>query len=199
MCKETGAALEYLHLKVGEYYKLWLGSASKEIGRLAQGSATVRARNRPVSSVFFPLHRFRNPCYPRLHRNKHFLRNRTRRCNGCLAFKFLLQQPQSKGKILCQRHATVRPYGRILPVRVKSAISRHSLFLSFYRRWRPSSARSKIKTSRTPQRRHPSHVNSHATGTTISSGSGGRRYPPPTKHAGRPWSRPGSYLDNNGQ
>ena len=43
MCKETGAALEYRHLKIGADYKLWLGSASKIIGRLAQGSATVKA------------------------------------------------------------------------------------------------------------------------------------------------------------
>ena len=43
MCEETGAALEYRHLKIGADSKLWLGSASKEIGRLAQGSATVKA------------------------------------------------------------------------------------------------------------------------------------------------------------
>ena len=43
MCEETDAALEYLHLKIGAYSKLWLGSTSKEIGRLAQGSAAVKA------------------------------------------------------------------------------------------------------------------------------------------------------------
>ena len=42
MCEETGTALEYRHLKIGADSKLWLGSASKEIGRLAQGSATVK-------------------------------------------------------------------------------------------------------------------------------------------------------------
>ena len=29
MCEETGAALEYHHLKIGADSKLWLGSASK--------------------------------------------------------------------------------------------------------------------------------------------------------------------------
>ena len=43
MCEETGAALEYCHLKIGADSKLWLGSASKEIGRLTQGYATVKA------------------------------------------------------------------------------------------------------------------------------------------------------------
>ena len=43
MYKETGAALEYHHIKIGADSKLWLGSASKEIGRLTQGSATVKA------------------------------------------------------------------------------------------------------------------------------------------------------------
>ena len=43
MCKETGAALEYRHLKIGADAKLWLGYAYKEIGRLAQGSAAVKA------------------------------------------------------------------------------------------------------------------------------------------------------------
>ena len=43
MCEETGAALEYRHLKIGADSKLWLGSASKEIGRLVQGSAAVKA------------------------------------------------------------------------------------------------------------------------------------------------------------
>ena len=43
MCEETGAALEYRHLKIGADSKLWLGYASKEIGRLAQGSAAVKA------------------------------------------------------------------------------------------------------------------------------------------------------------
>ena len=132
-------------------------------------------------------------------------RNRTRRCNGYSPFKYLCQQPHYKGKVLCQRHATVRPYGRILPVRVKSALA-PQIFLSFYRRWRPPSARSQIKTSCTPQRCRPRHVNNHVTGPVISNGSGGRRNllrlsrcRPPTKHVVRPWSRPGSYPDNNGQ
>ena len=43
MCEETGTALEYRHLKIGADSKLWIGSASKEIGRLAQGSAAVKA------------------------------------------------------------------------------------------------------------------------------------------------------------
>ena len=43
MCDETGAALEYCHLKIGADSKLWLGSASKEIERIAQGSAAVKA------------------------------------------------------------------------------------------------------------------------------------------------------------
>ena len=43
MCEKTGAALEYLHLKIGADSKLWLGSASKEIGCLAQGSAAVQS------------------------------------------------------------------------------------------------------------------------------------------------------------
>ena len=43
MCKETGASLEYCHLKIGADSKLWFGSASKEIGRLAQVSAVVKA------------------------------------------------------------------------------------------------------------------------------------------------------------
>ena len=43
MCEETGAALEYHHLKIGVDSKLWLGSASKEIGLLAQGSVVVKA------------------------------------------------------------------------------------------------------------------------------------------------------------
>ena len=34
ICKETGAALEYCHLKIGANSKLWLGSASKETERL---------------------------------------------------------------------------------------------------------------------------------------------------------------------
>ena len=43
MCKDSGAAFEYRHLKIGKNSKLWLGSASKEIWRLAQGSAAVKA------------------------------------------------------------------------------------------------------------------------------------------------------------
>ena len=43
MREETGAALEYRHLKIGANSKLWIGSASKEIGRLAHGSAAVKA------------------------------------------------------------------------------------------------------------------------------------------------------------
>ena len=43
MCEETGSALEYRHLKIGADSKLWLGSASKDIGRLAQGSTAVKA------------------------------------------------------------------------------------------------------------------------------------------------------------
>ena len=43
MYEETGATLEYRHLKNGADSKLCLGSALKEIGRLAQVSATVKA------------------------------------------------------------------------------------------------------------------------------------------------------------
>ena len=43
MCEETGTALENCHLKIGADSKLWLGSASKEIGRLSQGFAAVKA------------------------------------------------------------------------------------------------------------------------------------------------------------
>ena len=43
MCEETGAALKYCHLKIGADSKLWLGSVSKEIGFVAQGSAAVKA------------------------------------------------------------------------------------------------------------------------------------------------------------
>ena len=43
MCEETGAALEYCPLKIGADSKLWLGSTSKKIGRLDQGSAAVKA------------------------------------------------------------------------------------------------------------------------------------------------------------
>ena len=43
MCEETGAALEYRHLKIGADSKLWLGTVSKEIVRLSQGSAEVKA------------------------------------------------------------------------------------------------------------------------------------------------------------
>ena len=51
MCKETGAALEYRHLKIGADSKLWLGSASKEIGRLAQGSAAVKAGTNTIHFI----------------------------------------------------------------------------------------------------------------------------------------------------
>ena len=43
MYEKTGAALEYRHLKIGANSKLWLGSASKEIGCLAQGSAAAKS------------------------------------------------------------------------------------------------------------------------------------------------------------
>ena len=51
MCKETGAALEYRHLKIGEDSKLWLGSASKEIGHLAQGYAAVKAGTNTIHFI----------------------------------------------------------------------------------------------------------------------------------------------------
>ena len=84
------------------------------------------------------------------------------------------KQPQSKGQLLRQRHASVKPHRCILPVRVKSAISRRSLLLSFHRWQCPPSARSRLKNSRTPQRRRPRHVNSDATSPIVCNGSGGR-------------------------
>ena len=52
MCEETGAALEYRHLKIGADSKLWLGSASKEIGRLAQGSAAVKTGTHTMHFIY---------------------------------------------------------------------------------------------------------------------------------------------------
>ena len=49
--RETGAALEYSHLKIGADSKLWLGSASKEIGRLSQGSAVVKAETNTMHFI----------------------------------------------------------------------------------------------------------------------------------------------------
>ena len=51
MCKETGAGLEYRHLKIDGDSKLWLASASKEIGRLAQGSAAVKAGTNTIHFI----------------------------------------------------------------------------------------------------------------------------------------------------
>ena len=46
-----GAALEYRHLKIGADSKLWLGSASKQIGRLAKGSAAVKAGTNTIHFI----------------------------------------------------------------------------------------------------------------------------------------------------
>ena len=51
MCEKTGAALEYCHLKIGANSKLWLESASKEIGRLAQGSAAVKVGTNTIHFI----------------------------------------------------------------------------------------------------------------------------------------------------
>ena len=52
MCEETGAALEYCHLKISADSKLWLGSASKEIGRLDQGSAAVKSETNTMHFIY---------------------------------------------------------------------------------------------------------------------------------------------------
>ena len=188
---------------------IWLEPASVHITyrRFSAAFSTrqnLRPINRRVSAVCFPLHRFNHSYYPWLNWNNHCQRNRTRCFNSWLSFEFLRQQPQSNGQVIRQRHETVRPNVCILPVRIKSVILRCSLLLSFHRLWRPPSAWSWIKTSRTPQRCRPSHVNSNATSPIISNGSGGRRnllrlskFRPSTQHGHWPWSRPWSSPDNN--
>ena len=51
MCEETGSALEYRHLKIGADSKLWLGSTSKEIGLLAQGSIGVKSGTNTMNFI----------------------------------------------------------------------------------------------------------------------------------------------------
>ena len=50
LCEETGAALDYRHLKIGADSKLWLGLVSKVIGRIAKGSAAVMAG---INTIYF--------------------------------------------------------------------------------------------------------------------------------------------------
>ena len=89
-------------------------------------------RNRRIPSVLCLMHRIHHPRYPRLHRNKHCRQNRTRRRNGRLPFKFLRKQLQPKSQVLRQRHVIMRPQIRLLPVCVKSALTRCRILLPFH-------------------------------------------------------------------
>ena len=51
MSEKTGAVLDYRHLKIGADSKLWLGSVSKEIGRLSQGSAAVKTGTNTIHFI----------------------------------------------------------------------------------------------------------------------------------------------------
>ena len=97
-------------------------------------------RNCQIPSVFCPIHRLYHPRYLWLHRNKHRRQIRTRCRNGRLPFKFLRKQSQSKNQVLRQQHAIMRPHRLILPVRVKSALTRFHILLPFHRRCSPPTA-----------------------------------------------------------
>ena len=147
---------------------IWLEPAAvNHTHRLFSASFCTRQNpppgNRRIHFVFCLMHRLYHPFYPWLHRNKHLRRKRTCRRNGHLPFKFLREQSQSKSQVLRQIHAIMRPHRRILPVRVKSALTRRRILLPFHQRRRPPTARSRIKISRTPQRRRPCHINSDVT------------------------------------
>ena len=100
----------------------------------------------------------------------------------------------------------MRPHRHILTVRVKSALTRRRILLPFHQRRRPPTTRSRIKTSRTPQRRRPCHVNSDETSPLVCNGSGSwrnilrlSRRRPSLQHMSRPWACSGSNPDHNKQ
>ena len=152
------------------------------------------------------MHRLHHPRYPWLHRNKRSRRSRMRRRNGRVPFKFFRKKLQPKSQVLRKQHAIMRTHRRLLPICVKSALTRCRILLTFQQRRLPPTARSRIKTSRTPQRRRPCHVNGDAPIPLVCDGSGGqrnflrlpRRRPSP-QHFIRPCTCSGSNPDNNGQ
>ena len=152
------------------------------------------------------MYRLHHPSHPRLHRNKHSRRNRTRLRNGILPFKFLRKQSQPKSQVLRKRHTIMRTHRRLLPICVKSVLTRCRILLPLQQQRRPPTAGSRIKTSQTSQRRRPCHVNGDAPSSLVCDGSGGRcnilrlpRRRPSLQHFIQPWTCSGSNPDNNGQ
>ena len=190
---------------------IWLDPATdNHTNRLIAAASSTRQnpppRNRRIPSVLFPMHQLHHPRYPWLHPNKHCRRNRTRRHNGRLPFIFLRKQSQPKSQVLRKRHAIMRPHRRLVPVCVKSALTRCRILLPFQQRRIPPTARSRMKTSRTPQRRRPCHVNRDAPSPLVCDGSGDRRniiwLPrrcPSQKFFIQPWTCSWSNPDHNGQ
>ena len=186
---------------------VWLDPATANHATRPIAAAICAQQNPPpinsgIPPILRPMHRLHHPSHPRLHRNKHSRRNRTRRYNGSVPFKFLCKQSQPKSKVLRKRHAIMRTHRRLLPFCVQSAIMRCRILLPFQQRRRPPTSRSRIETSRTPQRRRPCHVNGSAPSSLVCDGSGGRcnilrlpRRRPSLQHVIRPWTCSGSNPD----
>ena len=94
----------------------------------------------------------------------------------------------------------------MVPICFKSALTHCRILLPFQQQQRPPTAWLRNKTTWTPQRRRPCHVNGDAPSPLVCNGSGGRRNiirlprrRPSLQHFIRPWICSGSNPDNNGQ